>query len=203
MRVGPVRVVRSPAELVAALDGWAALLGVDANGGSGVLGASFGVSASSSAASSDLQRVPGVSGHANPVRLLVLRGLPGCGKSTLARTLHTDFGFTHLEADTHFETADGYRFDPARASDAHAWVTREAHAALLAGKRVVIANTHVRQWELAASLGLATLAGVGVVVVECMGAWENVHHVPAEVIETMRGKWEALPEGVLGMRYEA
>jgi predicted kinase len=126
-------------------------------------------------------------------QLVILRGLPGSGKSTLAKQLVASHGFAHFEADVHFESTAGYHFDPARVSDAHAWVAREACAALQAGQRVVIANTNVRLWELSQPLGLALLLQVPYVVVECQGQWHNIHDVPEAVIETMRAKWEPLP----------
>jgi hypothetical protein len=124
---------------------------------------------------------------------VVLRGLPGSGKSTLAERLVLEHGFVHFEADQHFVVHGEYRFDPARAADAHAVVARDTLAALQAGRRVVVANTHVRLWEMAAVLGAARLAGRTLCFAECLGAWPNVHGVSEIVIEAMRARWERLP----------
>lgn len=125
--------------------------------------------------------------------LIVLRGLPGSGKSTLAAQLASSHGYLHLEADQHFLVEGKYRFDPSRVADAHAVVARDALAALQAGRRVVVANTHVRLWEMAAVIGVAELAGSGFCVVECIGTWGNIHDVPKVAIAGMRGRWEPLP----------
>ena len=124
---------------------------------------------------------------------VVLRGLPGSGKSTLAALLGAAHGFLHLEADQHFTVKGVYRFDPARAADAHAVVARDTLAALQAGRRVVVANTHVRLWEMAAVVGAAQLAGRTLCFVECQGAWPNVHGLVESVIASMRQRWERLP----------
>ncbi|MFO1342160.1 MAG: AAA family ATPase [Burkholderiales bacterium] len=124
---------------------------------------------------------------------VLLRGLPGSGKSTLAQRLVRDHGFRHFEADQHFMVDGVYRFDPARVADAHAIVARDSLAALQAGDRVVVANTHVRLWELAAAVGAARLSGHPFCVVECSGQWGNVHAVPADAIQRMRERWEPLP----------
>lgn len=124
---------------------------------------------------------------------VLLRGLPGSGKSTLAARLAAAHGYRHLEADQHFFVAGRYQFDPARAADAHALVARDTLAALQAGARVVVANTHVRLWEMAASIGAARLAGRAFCVVECTGVWPNIHAVPAAALARMRERWEPLP----------
>lgn len=124
---------------------------------------------------------------------VVLRGLPGSGKSTLAVQLATRHGYLHLEADQHFVTAGVYRFDPSRVADAHAVVARDALIALQAKRRVVIANTHVRLWEMAAIIGAAQLAGSTLCFVECVGDWPNIHDVPVAVRAAMRARWEPLP----------
>ncbi len=124
---------------------------------------------------------------------VVLRGLPGSGKSTLAALLAAQQGFLHLEADQHFLVNGVYRFDPARAADAHAVVARDALAALQLGRKVVVANTHVRLWEMAAVIGAARLAGCTICFVECLGDWPNVHGLAESVIASMRQRWQALP----------
>lgn len=124
---------------------------------------------------------------------IVLRGLPGSGKSTLAMRLAALHGFVHLEADQHFVVNGTYRFDPARVADAHAVVARDALTALQAGKQVVVANTHVRLWEMAALIGAARLAGRTLCFVECQGTWPNVHGLAEPVIASMRQRWQLLP----------
>lgn len=124
---------------------------------------------------------------------IVLRGLPGSGKSTLAALLAARYGFVHLEADQHFVTNGVYRFDPARVADAHAVVARDTLDALQLGRQVVVANTHVRLWEMAAVVGAARLAGRRLCFVECHGAWPNVHGLAELVLGSMRQRWEPLP----------
>lgn len=124
---------------------------------------------------------------------VVLRGLPGSGKSTLAALMATRHGFSHLETDHHFMINGTYLFEPARVADAHAVVARDALDALRAGRRVVIANTHVRLWEMAAIVGVAQLAGKSLCFVECTGVWGNIHAVPDAAIVRMQLRWEPLP----------
>jgi predicted kinase len=132
---------------------------------------------------------------------VVVRGLPGSGKSTFADKLATEHGYLHLEADDHFMVNGVYRFDPARVADAHAVVARDALGAMQAGRRVVIANTHVRLWEMAAIVGAARLAGKSLCFVECTGRWDNVHNVPEEAIARMKSRWESLPAEFMAVSF--
>ena len=124
---------------------------------------------------------------------VIVRGLPGSGKSTLAARMAADHGYSHLETDQHFVVNGIYRFDPARVADAHAVVARDALDAMQRGRRVVIANTHVRLWEMAAIVGAAWLAGKSFCFVECISARGNIHAVPEDAIARMKMRWEPLP----------
>lgn len=125
--------------------------------------------------------------------LVLVRGLPGSGKSTLAKLLVLA-GFEHYEADMHHMKGDTYCFNPDNAKTAHAWCQAKAREALLAGRPVVVSNTFTRLWEMQPYLDMAAEAGVTPNIVEAKGAWQNTHGVPVEVMNSMRGRWEAFPE---------
>jgi len=137
--------------------------------------------------------------------LIVLRGLPGSGKSTLAAYLESTYGYLHLEADRHFLVDGQYRFDPSRVADAHAVVARDALVALRAERRVIVANTHVRLWEMATVIGAAEFAEKAFCFVECVGSWDNIHGVPEIALAGMRSRWEPLPAkfGAVSFRFPA
>jgi hypothetical protein len=125
---------------------------------------------------------------------VILRGLPGSGKSTFARRLVDEFGFVQLEADNHFYVNGEYRFDPMRVADAHALVVRDAVAHLRAGRRVVVANTHAQLWEMAGIVGAATLSQHSYCFVNCTGTYTNIHAVPENIISAMKERFHwAIP----------
>jgi predicted kinase len=120
--------------------------------------------------------------------LVLVRGLPGSGKSTFARKLA---GFRHLEADMFFVGADGaYVFEPTKLKEAHAWCQEQCKATLLAGGNVVVSNTFVKRWEMSFYVNLAAELGVEVTEVTVAGSYSNVHGVPDAVVERMRSNWE-------------
>jgi predicted kinase len=125
--------------------------------------------------------------------LTIIRGLPGSGKTTLAKAIQEATGAAHIEADMFFEGADGYRFDASKIKDAHEWCKRGVRNMMSEGRDIIVANTFTQHWEMADYLALAREPrrhNYTVNVLVCRGAWQNVHGVPESAIERMRNRWE-------------
>lgn len=114
--------------------------------------------------------------------LVIMRGLPASGKTTMAME-----GFAHFEADQ-WMTDDmvNYHFDMDKLPAAHEACRTATRRALDAGQNVVVSNTFVERWEMQPYLEL----GVPVRVLEAMGHYESQHAVPPEVLQQMRALWE-------------
>lgn len=118
-------------------------------------------------------------------RLFLIRGVPGSGKTTYAKTLGIA---DHYEADMWFDRNGGY--DPAKLKQAHEWCQRKAIAAMRSGRDVVVSNTFTRLWEMNTYQDAAKKLGVLVIEVVMTGEWDNVHGVPAEKVRQMRERFE-------------
>ena len=118
-------------------------------------------------------------------QLVIIRGVPGSGKSTMARLNYPDHVL--VEADMFFVGPDGeYRYDPAKIKDAHAWCRRMVRSLLDDGRKVVVANTFTRRWEYEPYLSMCD----DVEVVVARGYYRNIHGVPDHVVEKMRERFE-------------
>ncbi len=116
--------------------------------------------------------------------LVLIRGLPGSGKTTMAKAMD---GFVHFEADQWMTDADGnYCFEADKLAAAHEACRAAAKEALDAGRNVVVSNTFVEFWEMQPYFDM----GYPVRVLEAIGSYGSDHAVPPEVVEEMRRLWE-------------
>lgn len=119
--------------------------------------------------------------------LVLIRGLPGSGKSTMARKM-ASAGFEHFEADMFFTVNGVYSYDASQIREAHFWCQQKAREALASGRQVVVSNTFTRLQELE-PYGSMTK---NIRILEACGKWDNVHSVPAETVRRMAKRWEPL-----------
>lgn len=124
-------------------------------------------------------------------QLVIVRGLPGSGKSTIARKLIAA-SYAHFEADQYFMVEGQYRYQPSEIRLAHEWCQTQTRRALHEGRRVVVANTFTRLSELTPYLRMTR----DVIVVHAFGAWDNLHGVPPEVVKRMADRWERFSPAV-------
>jgi predicted kinase len=122
--------------------------------------------------------------------LFLLRGLPGSGKSTIAKSFEDA---RHFEADMYHVGEDGvYRWKPENVKDAHEWCRRNVEHAMSFGKNVVVSNTFTQEWEMEAYYKLAEQYGYRVhsMIVENRHGGVNTHEVPADKLEQMKERFE-------------
>ena len=129
----------------------------------------------------------------NLPHLLIIRGLPGTGKSTLAQRFEGAFGYIHVEPDMWHVQKDGvYRYSDAAAPDAYHWLRDTVRCFLRAGKRVVISEVLCRKSVLAQ---LRTLArgDDDTCTILATGGTGTIHKVPESTLEIMQDIWEDDP----------
>jgi predicted kinase len=122
--------------------------------------------------------------------LYLIRGLPGSGKSTYAKSL----GIPVFEADDWFtNTSSGeYVFDPRELKPAHQHCINRVKTHLSKGFDCAVANTFSMQWEAQPYIDFCKENNIEIVVFECTGQFKNIHRCPDEAIARMKARWEPL-----------
>lgn len=122
--------------------------------------------------------------------IILLRGLPGSGKTTLAKSLAGE----HIEADMWFvdkETGE-YKFDASKLKYAHSWCKDVVEHWMMDDiQRIIVSNTFTQEWEMEAYYLLAEAYGYVVhsVIVENRHGGINQHGVPTEKLEEMKNRF--------------
>ena len=122
-------------------------------------------------------------------KLYVLRGLPGSGKSTYARTL------AQLVAEPdmfRYDENNEYEFDSTRNREVNAKAQMLCEFAMrtLKLQAVAVTATFTKTDMVMQYVRLGRKYGYSVTVIECAGDYGNVHGVPEKVLSQMREGWE-------------
>ncbi len=131
--------------------------------------------------------------------LLIIRGIPGCGKSTFAKSIWSD-GII-FEADKFFINEKGeYNFDVTKIKDAHAWCQSEVETLMkyqienvpFGFGEVVVSNTFTQEWEMEPYMKLAEKYNYRVfsLIIENRHGNKNQHNVPDETIKKMVDRFQ-------------
>ena len=129
-------------------------------------------------------------------RVIILRGVSGSGKSTMARELSGETGIIH-STDDYFMQGDKYIFDPKNLHRNHQANLRAFRNSLSQGlSPVIVDNTNTRKWEYENYIKEAEKAGYEVEVISVphpdpkVAAERNSHGVPEDMIRKMIKRWE-------------
>ncbi|NWX20611.1 N4BP2 protein, partial [Aegotheles bennettii] len=133
--------------------------------------------------------------------LVLLRGVPGSGKSYLARTLLEDNpdGII-LSTDDYFCKDGQYHYDPDCLGEAHDWNRKRAKEAFeMRISPIIIDNTNIQAWEMKPYVALAQQFKYKVMFREPDTWWKfkpkelerrNIHGVSKEKIKRMLERYE-------------
>jgi predicted kinase len=129
--------------------------------------------------------------------LIILRGLPGAGKSTFAKSIAKSYQI--FEADQFFMKNGKYEFDATKLKKAHNFCKRKVHKSMrrnlfnsLFYRNIVVSNTFTQEWEMKFYLTLAKKYGyrVHTIIIENRHGGMNEHGVPKDKIEIMKQRFQ-------------
>ena len=122
--------------------------------------------------------------------LYIVRGVPGSGKTTLAKQLTANV----FEADHYFYDNDGnYNFVPSEIKEAHKECQEFVKHAMTSGiKKIAVSNTFTQEWEMKPYMDMAKDWNYMVfsIIVENRHGGVNQHGVPDEKLQQMNDRFE-------------
>lgn len=121
---------------------------------------------------------------------IILRAIPGGGKSTLANLLAGENGLI-FESDSYMMVDGEYKFDFKKLGWAHKSCYEDFKKAVdNEAERVIVANTNTTRSEFGKYKKYAESKGymVFVLIVENRHGFSNVHNVPAEALTKMEAR---------------
>jgi len=129
--------------------------------------------------------------------LILLRGLPGSGKSTLGEVILHTYGLNNtnnvLSADDFFVDEKGnYNFDVTKLKEAHnSCQLKCAERMKLQLSKIVVANTFTQDWEMQSYFDMAERYHYRVhsIVVENRHDGKNIHDVPEDKLQIMKDRF--------------
>ena len=128
----------------------------------------------------------------NDLEVVILRGIPGSGKSTFARKLASKENI--CEADEFMVNDDGeYDFNPARLGYCHDQCYEKFKRLLVLGTpTVIVSNTSTTEREMTSYIKLSESMGYKVtfLIVENRHGNTSVHGVPEDKLQIMRDRFQ-------------
>ena len=122
--------------------------------------------------------------------MILIRGIPGSGKSTVAYMFNISGFHAHIETDMFWTLGGGYNWDASRLGEAHAWCLAETRKLLEKGIIPVVSNTFTTIKELKPYFDLAKEFGIKPNVMLAQGGFKNIHNVPEATLKRMWDRFQ-------------
>lgn len=132
-------------------------------------------------------------------KMFIMRGLPGSGKSFLAKTISKENNAKIFSTDDFFMMDGKYNWNPGKLPAAHQWNQKRVEDEAISGFNMVIDNTNLSKRDIKPYAEIAAKYGYEMEFVESNSSWaldpeelaqKNSHGVPLDTIKKMIGRFD-------------
>lgn len=123
------------------------------------------------------------------MNLIIVRGLPGSGKSTFAKELN----IFHIEIDMFCMINGQYRWNAEQGRKRSNLCFQATRFALEEGIDAIVSNCFTRRADIEPYIQLAKKHHATLSIHSMAGQFPSIHPVPSDVITRMRETWEIIP----------
>ena len=127
------------------------------------------------------------------VKLMIVRGIPGSGKSTFAKKLADKYHVAHFENDMFLMVNGKYDFSYEKHKIANQKCKEAVTKCLRQGKSCIVSNVLHKASSVQKYVNIAENCGAIVMVVRVNGKHQNVHNVPDKVVQKFIDEFEDFP----------
>jgi predicted kinase len=131
------------------------------------------------------------------MHLILIRGIPGSGKTFLARKILARSNCKHLEVNMYLERDGEWKYDKQSLKEGHIWCSEQAAEYLDTGHNVIVSNCFISEYSMSIYAQIAAMRGAQLTILDAPRAWDVDYAEKHNIRNLGRDKLEEMAESAV------